>query len=135
MKKRILLLCLLAAAALAGCVTPTAEVVSYTETFLPTSHVDLLLDKPARPFKTFALLQDNNGGAPGEINARLEQRAREIGADAVWIISVNDKSVTDWILLDPCFDPRHFCGPIYQPVRYTYRVVRARAIKYLPVTP
>lgn len=119
--------------ALAGCVAPFVEVVSHTETYPPTAHVDLVFDKPARPFKTFALLQDTFGGTSAQINARLEAKGREIGADAVWITEVNDKSVTDWILIDPCFNPYHrFCGPMYQPVRYTYRVVMARAVKYLP---
>jgi hypothetical protein len=131
MKTRALLSCLLLSA-LTACVTPYAEVVSSTASYPPTARVDLLLDKPERPFKTFALLQDTFGGTPEQINERLEAKGREIGADAVWIIKVNDKSVTDWILIDPCFGPRyHYCGPMYQPVHYTYRVVVARAVKYL----
>jgi hypothetical protein len=132
MKTRALLSCLFVLV-LAACVTPRAEVVSSTESYPPTARVDLLLDKPTRPFKTFALLQDTFGGTPEQINARLEAKGREIGADAVWIIRVNDKSVTDWILMDPCFGPHYrYCGPMYQPVHYSYRVVVARAIKYLP---
>jgi hypothetical protein len=119
-------------AILAGCVTPYTEVTSYTETFAPTAHVELLLDKPARPFKTFALLHDSFGGTPEEVNARLEQKGMEIGADAVWITKVNDKSVTEWIITDPCLGRRRYCGPTYTPVRHTYRSVQARAIKYLP---
>lgn len=117
---------------LAGCVTPYTEVVSQTETFAPSSQVELLLDKPVRPFKTFALLHDSFGGSPEEVNARLEQKGMEIGADAVWITKVNDKSVTEWIITDPCLGRRRYCGPTYTPVRHTYRSVQARAVKYLP---
>jgi hypothetical protein len=121
--------------ALAGCATPQTEVVSVTESFAATTHVELLLDKPVRPFKTFALLRDTYGGTPEQINARLEQKGMEIGADAIWIEKVNDKSVTDWIITDPCLGRRRYCGPTYTPVRYTYRSVQARAIKYLSGKP
>jgi hypothetical protein len=90
-----------------------------------------MLDRPERPHKVFALLEDRWGGTPQEINQRLAAKGAELGADAVVITNVNDKTVTEWVLADPCFARWH-CGPRYQPVQYRYRSVRAKAIKYLP---
>jgi hypothetical protein len=98
MTRRLLCLLLLL---LAGCATPRTEVLSRTETYPPTASVELLLDPPRRAHKTFALLEDRWGGTPEEINARLAEKGKELGADAVLIVSINDKTVTDWILIDP----------------------------------
>lgn len=46
-------------------------------------------------------------------------------------MSVHDKSATDWLLDDPLCHLRGMYWPRYRPVRYSYRIVRARAIKYL----
>ncbi len=75
---------------LSGCATPSSDVISQTETYAPTSHVEILLKSPTRPHKTFALLEDTSGGTPAEINARLASAARRIGADAVVITAVRD---------------------------------------------
>ena len=118
---------------LAGCAAPQVEVLSRTETHPPTAHVDVLLDPPKRPHKTFAILEDTAGGTPEEINERLAEKAGEIGADAVVIVSINNRTVTDWILIDPYYHPGvGVYYPRYRPVRHTYRSVRARAVKYLP---
>ncbi len=117
---------------LTGCVTPEAEILSKTESFPPTLSVEVLLDQPTRPHKTIAILGDIYGGAPEEVNERLARKAREIGADAIVIVSVNDKSVTDWLLDEPYYYPHGGYWPRYRPVRHGYRIVRARAIKYLP---
>lgn len=122
---------IVAALMLAACATPRVEVLSQTQTFPPTTEVDILLDPPKRPFKSFALLEDWAGGTTAEINERLKQKGRELGADAILITSVNDKTVTDWIRVDPCYDYRVYCGPRYRPVRHGYRSVQAKALKYL----
>jgi len=124
------LLPLLALLVLAGCATPQASILSQTETFAPTTEVELLLDPPKRPYKSFALLEDWAGGTPQEINERLRQRGRELGADAVLIESVNNRVIQDWILTDPCWG-RYRCGPRYRPVHHTYHSVKARALKYV----
>lgn len=116
---------------LPGCATPSAEILSQTATYAPTTQVEVLLDPPARPHKTFAVLEDTSGGTPTEINARLMDTARRIGADAVVITAINDKKTTDWVLTDPYYaTPSRLTRPRYQPVRHTYRAVRAKAIKY-----
>lgn len=115
---------------LTGCATPEAEILSKVESFPPTLNVEVLLDRPARPHKTIAILGDSYGGTPEEINERLVRKAREIGADAIVIMSVHDKSTTDWLLNDPFYHPHGGYWPRYRPVRQTYRLVRARAIKY-----
>jgi hypothetical protein len=92
--------------------------------------VEILLDPPTRPHKTFAILEERFRGTPEEINARLAQKGREIGADAVVITSINDKTVTEWILTDPYYYNPRYIGPRFRPVTYVYRSVRAKAIKY-----
>jgi hypothetical protein len=116
---------------LTGCATPEAEILSKVESFPPTLSVEVLLDRPTRPHKTIAILGDIHGGTPEEVNERLARKAREIGADAIVIMSVHDKSTTDWLLDDPFYYPHGAYWPRYRPVRHTYRIVRARAIKYL----
>ena len=116
---------------LAGCAAPQVEILSKTDNFPPTASVEILLDRPARPHKTFAILEDNYGGSPEEINGRLARKAREIGADAIVIVSINDKTVTDWLRNDPYYNARGVYRPHYRPVKHMYRSVRARAIKYI----
>jgi len=116
---------------LAGCAAPQAEILNKTDSFPPTANVEILLDRPARPHKTFAILEDSYGGTPEEINGRLARKAREIGADAVVIVSINDKTVTEWLLNDPYYNARGMHRPHYRPVTHKYRRVRARAIKYI----
>lgn len=118
---------------LAGCAAPEAVVLHRIGHYpATTGKVEIMLERPARPHKVFALLEDTFGGTPEEVNARFAAKGAEIGADAVVISHVNDKTVTDWILVDPCFrDPR--CWPHHRPVKFTYRSVRAKAIKYTAV--
>jgi hypothetical protein len=49
---------------LAGCATPEAEIPSKIESFPPMLSVEVLLDRPARPHKTIAILGDIHGGTP-----------------------------------------------------------------------
>jgi len=46
-------------------------------------------------------------------------------------LCVHDKTTTDWLLDDPFYYPHGGYWPRYRPVRHSYRLVRARAIKYL----
>jgi hypothetical protein len=116
---------------LAGCAAPQVEILSKTDSFPPTTNAEILLDRPTRPHKTFAILEDNYGGTPEEINGRLARKGQEIGADAIVIVSINDKTVTDWLRNDPYYNARGAYRPHYRPVKHMYRSVRARAIKYL----
>lgn len=116
---------------LTGCATPEAEILSKTESFPPTLSVEILLDKPTRPHKTIALLGDIYGGSPDEVNERLARKAREIGADAILIVSVHDKTTTHWLLDETYYVPHGIYRQHYRPVRHIHRSVRARAIKYL----
>ncbi len=115
---------------LTGCATPEAEILSKTESFPPTLNVEVLLDRPTRAHKTIAILGDIYGGTPEEVNARLARKAREIGADAIIIVSVHDKTTTEW-LLDDTYYPHGTYWPRYRPVKHSYRIIRARAIKYI----
>ncbi len=112
---------------LANCATPPSEILSKTESYLPTLNVEILIDPPTRPHKTFAILEDRWQGTPEEINARLAQKGKEIGADAIVITNINDKAVIEWILTDPYY----YYGPRFRPVTYVYHSVRAKTIKYL----
>jgi hypothetical protein len=115
---------------LTGCATPEAEILTNTEIYPATSNVEILLDFPKRPYKTFAILEDRYGGTPEEINARLSHKAGEIGADAIVIVSINDMTVTNWLLLDPYYDAHALHHPHYRPVKQQYRSVRAKALKF-----
>lgn len=119
---------------LTGCATPEAEILSKTESFPPTLNVEVLLDRPARPHKTIAILGDIYGGTPEAVNARLARKAQEIGADAIIIVSVHDKTATEWILDDPYYSHGAY-WPRYRPLKHSYRIVRARAIKYIEGPP
>ncbi|MDO8704724.1 MAG: hypothetical protein Q7J84_07205 [Sulfuricaulis sp.] len=116
---------------LTGCATPEAEILSKTDSYPPTTNIEVLLDRPTRPFKSFAILEDTYGGTPEEINGRLSRKAQQIGADAIIISSINDKAVTEWLLVDPYYNARGAYRPRYRPIKHVYRSVRARAIKYL----
>ena len=116
---------------LTGCATPEAEILSKTDSYPPTINIEVLLDRPTRPFKSFAILEDTYGGTPEEINGRLSRKAQQIGADAIIISSINDKAVTEWLLADPYYNARGVYRPRYRPIKHVYRSVRARAIKYL----
>jgi hypothetical protein len=116
---------------LIACATPRSEIVSKTDAFTPTHAVEMFMDPPKRPHKTFAILEDNWGGTPEEINARLIERAREIGADAIWITGVREKTNTEWMPThEPFFYGRRYFGPRYYPVTRYYRSVQAKALKY-----
>lgn len=115
---------------LTGCATPEAEILTSTEIYPATSNVEIFLDFPKRPYKTFAILEDRYGGTPEEINMRLSRKAGEIGADAIVIVSINDKTVTNWLMLDPYYDVHSLQHPRYRPVKQHYRSVRAKAIRY-----
>jgi hypothetical protein len=121
-------------AALVACAAPRAKVLNITEHYPPGSReVEVLLDPPKRPYRSFAILEDVAGGTPEEINRRLAQRAQELGADAILITEINDRTVTDWIVSDPYYVGRgYYYPPRYRPIRYTYHSVRAKAIRYLP---
>lgn len=116
---------------LTGCATPEAEILSKTDSYPPTVNIEVLLDRPTRSFKSFAILEDTSGGTPEEINGRLSRKAQQIGADVIIISSINDKAVTEWLLVDPYYNARGVYRPRYRPIKHVYRSVRARAIKYL----
>ena len=116
---------------LTGCATPEAEILTKIESYPPTLTLEVMLDQPSRPHRTIAILGDSYGGTPEEVNGRLARKGREIGADAIIIVSVHDKTTTEWLLNDLYFYPPGTSWPRYRPIRYSYRVVRARAIKYL----
>jgi hypothetical protein len=115
---------------LASCATPEAEILTSIETYPATANVEILLDFPKRSYKTIAILEDRYGGTPEEINTRLARKAGEIGADAIVIVSINDKTVTNWLMIDPYYDARSLHHPHYRPVKQHYRSVRAKAIKF-----
>lgn len=62
---------------LAGCAAPQAEILNKTESFPTTANVEILLDRPARPHKTFAILEDSYGGTPEESTVVSRARPRK----------------------------------------------------------
>jgi hypothetical protein len=51
----------------------------------PTTKVDVLYGPPSRPFQSFAVLEceSNFHSQPAEVTAGFQEKAREIGADAI----------------------------------------------------
>jgi len=101
-----------------------------TESYPPTTEVELVLDPPSRPHKTFALLEDRYGGTPEEINARLTETGRALGADVILITEVKNETQTEWVAAGSQYYGRGWVTMRYEPVQYRYRSVRAKALKY-----
>ena len=104
-----------------GCATVSTQVVRFESAvqLAPTQDVEILFEKPQRPYREIALLESR--GMVGDGEAALWQDAREkaqaLGADALIRLEVDKTVQLPVILYDPFFSP--FYSPYY-PHRYFY---------------
>ena len=114
---RIHALVLAAAAAflVTGCATVSTDVVPLGSgpRLAPSQSVEILLEKPQRPYREIALLESR--GMVGDSEAALWQDAREkaraLGADALIRLEVDKTVQPPTVIYDPFFSP--FYSPYY----------------------
>lgn len=112
-----------AALQISGCATVSTEVVTLAPDLklAPSQNVEILLEKPERPYREIALLESR--GMVGDTEAQLWQDAREkaqqLGADALIRLEVYKTLVPPMVAYDPFFSP--FYSPFYpRPYFYPY---------------
>lgn len=68
-----------------GCVRATVELTDPSKSYEPTEYIQLLTEKPSRPYQVIAVIKGN--GSPHRkqslVFKKIEEKAREIGAQAV----------------------------------------------------
>lgn len=145
---RALLLSLLLVLLAAGCATVSTEVVQLdpARNLAPTQNVEVLFEKPKRPYIEIALLESR--GAVGTGEAELLNDAREkakaLGADAIVRVEAERIYHPPVAVYDPWYDPFYWPGyrfralPPFPHPWGTYRLIdggytytlKAMAIKY-----
>lgn len=112
-------LALIAAAAAAllmsGCTTVSTQVVPLTPglQLAPSQSVEILLDKPQRPYREIALLESRGMVGDGEAALWLDARekAQALGADAIVRLEVEKTVQPPVVVYDPFFSP--YYSPYY----------------------
>ena len=91
---------------LSGCATVATEVVQYNPAvqYPPTSSVEVLLQKPARPHVDIALLEAR-GGSEAELLNTVREKARTLGANAIVKLETERVYHQPVPVYDPWFDP------------------------------
>jgi hypothetical protein len=135
-----------AASLISGCATVSTEIVMLEPglQLVPSQRVDILLDKPQRPYREIALLESR--GMVGDSEAALWHDAREkaqmLGADALIRLEVDKTVQPPTIFYDPFFSPfyspyypyGHFFPPYFTEYRVipggTVYTLKSVAIKY-----
>jgi hypothetical protein len=108
---------LFTAALLVGCATVTTHVVSLNpaQTFPPTQNVEILLEKPHRPYTSIGLLESRGeiGTSEAELLQDIRTKAQQLGAHAVVKLESERLYQPPTAIYDPWYDPLFY--------RYTYR--------------
>ena len=140
-------------AGIAGCASVKTDVLLFGNTpYPPTTEVEILDALPSQPHVRIAMIEARGdvGVSEVEVLARLRDRARQLGADA--LVRAETREVYQAPVrvyepyYDPFFYPRRFYPYRYQPFGPpwgSYRwvgggyhlVVKATAIRYDAVTP
>ena len=140
-----------AALALAGCAVTRVVRLDPTQTFPPTQSVEVLLQKPQRPYVEIALLE-SEGASEADLLNDAREKAKGLGADAIVHQGTERVYHEPMTVYDPWYDPLYYghyrwrpypfygspWGPAWGPYQYSYRVVgggysyvvKALAIKY-----
>ena len=132
----------------AGCATVSTRVVPLDPAlkFAPSQRVEILLEKPRRPYTRIALLESRGvaGGGEAELLEDAREKAQALGADAIIRLEVEKTIQPPITIYDPPYSP-FFYGPsfhrypyFYPPYYGEYRVIgggtlytlKALAIKY-----
>ncbi|MGZ8196843.1 MAG: hypothetical protein ACXWVP_00705 [Burkholderiales bacterium] len=135
----------LAILALAGCATVTTHIVELNPArkYPPTTQVEVLLQKPDRPYIEIALIE-SSGASEAEMLNDAREKARQLGADAIVRTETLSEFHPPVAVYDPWYDPLYSRWPPYRMMPlyphpwgsyrvlggyYTY-VLKAVAIKY-----
>jgi hypothetical protein len=99
-----------AALALSACATVSTDVVRLktSQQYAPTQDVEILLEKPKRPYIELALLESNGFSEP-EMLLDAREKAKALGADAVVKLETQTLYHPPVPVYDPVLDP--FYGP------------------------
>lgn len=143
---------LLLAATLAGCASVTLRVIEADPAvrYPPSANVDVLFERPQRPYVEIATLEAEGDYGVGEAKLLedMRARARQLGADAIVRTAGEQLYQPPVAVYDPLYDPFfyprrlyafHPFGPPYGGYRWVgggyYYTARAIAIRYQPVAP
>ena len=138
---------------MSACATVTTQVVPLNpaRTFAPTENVEVLLEKPNRPYDEIALLESRGelGVTESDLLNDAREKARALGADAIVRLDTERVYYPPVAVYDPWYDPFYWRPYRYRHVApfahpwgaytvvgggYSY-VLKALAIKYQPVKP
>ena len=142
MKASRLILCA-AAVLLASCATVSTRIVELkpSQQFAPTQSVEVLLQKPDKPYIEIALLE-SRGASEAELLNDAREKAKALGADAILRQESELIQHPPVAIYDPFYDPFYFGWHRYRPLPHSpwgpYRVIggghsyvlKALAIKY-----
>ena len=133
--------------ALAACATVSTEVVELkpAQKYPPTQSVEVLLQKPTRPYVEIALIESRGGSEAAMLNDARE-KARTLGADALVKLETEREYHEPIPVYDPWYDPYYwgfYRNPAFAPFPHAwmpYRMVggsysyvlKALAVKYTP---
>jgi hypothetical protein len=124
------------ASLISGCATVSTEIVTLEPglQLAPSQRVDILLEKPQRPYREIALLESR--GMIGDSEAALWHDAREkaqlLGADALIRLEVDKTVQPPTVVYDPFFSPfyspYHMHDYFFPPYFTEYRVIPGGAV-------
>ena len=142
--KTLRILSLAAAALLGACAVDTKVVeLNPAHRYAPTQSVEVLLQKPERPYVEIALIE-SSGGSEADLLNDAREKAKALGADAIVRHETERVYHPPVALYDPRYDPFYFGYHRFRPYPFygspwgPYRVVgggytytlKALAIKY-----
>jgi hypothetical protein len=109
------------ASLLAGCASVSTKIVRLDPslTLAPSERVEILLEKPLRPYQQIALLESRGtaGGTEAELLEDARERARSLGADAIVRLELEKVLQPPTVVYDPPFAPFYWGYPFR---RYPY---------------
>jgi hypothetical protein len=115
MKRRVSFHTAAVAGLLSGCAAVSTQVVPLDPslTLAPTERVEILLEKPRRPYTELALLESRGiaGGSESELLDDARDKARTLGADAIVRLELEKTVLPPVVVYDPPFAPFYYGYP------------------------
>jgi hypothetical protein len=115
MKRRVSFHTAAVAGLLSGCAAVSTQVVPLDPslTLAPTERVEILLEKPRRPYTELALLESRGiaGGSESELLEDARDKARTLGADAIVRLELEKTVLPPVVVYDPPFAPFYYGYP------------------------